>query len=186
MLEPHRDIEVVAEASDAASAQKMCCSSRPDVALVDLRLGCDSGLDVLRILSEHCPSCRPVMLTAYVTEQDVSTALDRGARGYVLKYADPAEIAGAVRAAHDGRRYFSPHVTATMAEGKTLTRLTDREQQVLELLVPGHRNRVIGRTLGIAEETVKAHVKRILVKMGARDRTEAVTKAIQRGLVRVD
>lgn len=182
----HRDIEIVGEASDAAAAATLCHNTRSDVALVDLRLQSSSGLEVLHLLRERSPSCRPVMLTGYATEHDVREAMAAGARGYVLKHADPAEIVSAVRAVHAGRRYLSPQAAMMLADSMHASPLTDREQQVLQLMVPGHRNRTIARTLGIAEETVKAHVKKILIKLGVRDRTEAATRAIQRGLVRVD
>src|SRR6185436_1988681 len=130
--------------------------------------------------------CRSLILTGYGTETEVQESVKAGACGCVLKSADTAEIVDAVRAVHGGRRYFSVAAAERLADSKFSPCLSDREQQVLELMVPGNRNRSIALTLGVAEETVKGHVKRILEKMGVRDRTEAVTKAIRQGLVRVD
>ncbi|HEX8169784.1 MAG TPA: response regulator transcription factor [Thermoanaerobaculia bacterium] len=182
----HRDIEVIGEACDAASLASMARLRDCDVALIDLRLQHGSGLDVLRTLRAHNASCRAVMLTSYGTEADVCAALDAGAFGYVLKHSDPTEIVAAVRAAYARRRYLSPGAATALADAAHTARLTDREEQVLHLLVPGRRNKDIARTLGVTEETVKGHVKNILSKLGVRDRTEAATRAIQRGLVRVD
>ncbi|HYC93796.1 MAG TPA: response regulator transcription factor [Thermoanaerobaculia bacterium] len=182
----HRDIEVVGEAADAESAARFVSRTHCDVALVDLRLAESSGMQVLRALHELRPSCRAVMLTNYATERDVKEAADAGAHGYVMKTADPGEIVNAVRAVHTGQRYFSSHAAALLADAKHAPSLTGREQQVLELLVPGNRNRTIAGMLGLAEETVKGHVKEILIKLGVRDRTGAATAAIRRGLVRID
>jgi two-component system NarL family response regulator len=185
LFEHHRDIEIIGEASGEQSALALCRGGC-DVALVDVRLGSGSGIEVVRMLRKSAPFCRAVMLTGYGTEREVHDAVKAGAVGCVLKSADSAEIVAAVRAVHAGRRYFSAAAAELLEDSQMAARLTDREQQVLELLVPGHRNRRIAQTLGLSEETVKGHVKNILDKLGVRDRTEAATKAIRQGLVRVD
>jgi two-component system, NarL family, response regulator len=182
----HRDIEVVGEAADREEAIALGCVTQCDVALIDLRLRVGTGLEVIRALAERVPACRTIVLTTYGTEHEVYEAMSSGASGYVLKHAEPAEIVSAVRSVHSGRRYLSPEAAATLSDTVHISRLTERERQVLELLVPGTRNRVIARMLGVAEETIKGHVKSILNKLGVKDRTEAATKAIQRGLIRVD
>lgn len=186
LFSTQRDIEVVGEAQDVDSAVSIGIETRCDVATVDLRLRTSSGLDVIRALRASRPSCRAVVLTNYGSDEDVHRAMAAGAQAYVLKHADVAEIVGAVRAVYAGRRYLSPEAAATLADAVHWTRLTGREQQVLELLVTGCRNRDIARALGITAETVKGHIKKILVKLGVKDRTEAATQAIRRGLVRVD
>jgi two-component system NarL family response regulator len=180
------DVEIVGEAATRDEAIAVGCSTRCDVALVDMRLRDSSGIDVIRALAARCPQTRSVVLTNYGAEHDVHEAILAGARGYVLKHAEPSEIVDAVRAVSAGRRYFSPEAEAILGSPEASSPLTDREQQVLELLVPGTRNRVIARLLGVAEETVKKHVRNIFSKLDAKDRTEAVTKAIRRGLVRMD
>jgi len=186
LFELCRDVEVVGAAADEQEAIALCRATDCDVALVDVRLGGGSGIDVVRALRTVRPSCRSLILTGYGTETEVQESVKAGACGCVLKSADTAEIVDAVRAVHGGRRYFSVAAAERLADSKFSPCLSDREQQVLELMVPGNRNRSIALTLGVAEETVKGHVKRILEKMGVRDRTEAVTKAIRQGLVRVD
>ncbi|HYC59986.1 MAG TPA: response regulator transcription factor [Thermoanaerobaculia bacterium] len=186
IFERHRDIEITGEAASEEEAAALCSASACDVALVDLRLGAGSGVNVVGMLREFVPTCRAVMLTGYGTEREVCEAVQAGAFGCILKTADAAEIVAAVRAAHAGHRYFSAAVAELLAEWRFTVPLTTREQQVLELLVPGNRNRSIADALGLTEETIKGHVKRIFGKLGVRDRTEAVTKAIRQGLVRVD
>lgn len=186
VFEQHRDVEIAGAAAGDQEALAICRAADCDVALVDVRLGSRSGIDVVRALRNLRPACRCIMLTAYGTEKEVQESVKAGAYGCVLKSADAAEIVAAVRAVHAGRRYFSVAAAELLAGSDFSSPLSDREQQVLELLVPGNRNRSIAHTLGVAEETVKGHVKRIFEKMGVRDRTEAVTKAIRQGLVRVD
>jgi DNA-binding NarL/FixJ family response regulator len=182
----HRDVEVVAEAADLESAVARCSEQECDVALVDLRLRNDSGVDVIRALAEVRSSCRCVVVTSYGSEEEVHTAIAAGAKGYVFKHSDPSEIINAVRAVHAGLRYLSAEASEVLNQYVEYTHLTERERDVLRLLVPGTRNKAIAKILGIGEETVKAHVKSILDKLGVQDRTEAATQAIQRGLVRFD
>jgi len=182
----HRDLAVVGEAADLAEAVAVAAEAACDVALVDFRLRSESGVDVMRAVAEVSPACRYVILSSYHTEHWVHEATAAGALGYVLKHGDPAEIVMAVRAVHSGRKYLSAEASEVLRRYVHRSPLTQREQEILGLLVPGTRNRRIAQLLDIAEETVKAHVKSILSKVGAKDRTEAVTKAIQRGLVRLD
>jgi len=186
IFERHRDIEVMGEAAGEQEAFALCRTSPCDVALLDVRLGGGSGVTVVRMLRKFAPTCRAVMLTGYGTERELHDAVEAGAFGCVLKSADPPEIVTAVRTVHAGRRYFSADAARLLAESRFSARLTGREQQVLELMVPGNRNRGIAKALGLTEETVKGHVKQILGKLGVRDRTEAVSTAIRLGLVRVD
>jgi len=183
----HRDIEVIGEAEDLEGAVAICREKSPDVAVVDLRLRSYSGVDVVHALAEASCCCRCVMLTSYGSEEDVHNSISAGARGYVFKHADPSEIISAVRAVHAGRRYLSAEASAALVNyTRSSSLLTERERDVLRLLIPGTRNKVIAGILGIGEQTVKGHVKKILMKLGVQDRTEAATQAIQRGLIRPD
>jgi two-component system NarL family response regulator len=182
----HRDLTIVGEAADPAEAVAVAAGVSCDVAVVDLRLQRGSGMDVIRAVAEISPACRYVVLTNYATECWIQEATAAGALGYVMKHGTPAEIVTAVRTVHSGRRYLSADVREVLRHYAHTSALTGRERQILDLLVPGTRNRRIAQLLAITEETVKTHVKNILLKIGAKDRTEAVTKAIQRGLVRLE
>lgn len=183
----HRDIEVVGEAAALHEAVEICREKNPDVALIDLRLRSQSGVDLLRALAQTSAGCRCVVLTSYGSAEDVHNSISAGAKGYVFKHADPSEIISAVRTVHAGRRYLSAEAAAALATyTHSASLLTERERDVLRLLIPGTRNKVIAVILGIGEETVKGHVKKILTKLGVQDRTEAATQAIQRGLIRPD
>lgn len=186
VFDGHRDIDFVGAAADRIEAIELCRSTVCDVALVDLRLRDESGVDVIRALKAEGFSCRTVVFTSFGTQQYVHEAISAGANGFLLKSAEPVEIVKAVRTVHTGCRYLSPEVAEMLADYVQYARLTQRELEILELLVPGTRNRSIADKLGIGEETVKGHLKKIFAKLGVRDRTEAATQAIQRGLVRID
>jgi two-component system, NarL family, response regulator len=182
----HRNVQVVGDAATLAEAVKVCRATQPDVVLIDLRLRNESGVDVIRALAADGQTCRTVVFTSFGSHQYIHDAIAAGAMGFVLKHADPSELAAAVQAAHAGQRFLSPEAERTLNDYMHHAPLSPRETDVLRLLIPGHRNHFIARVLGIAEETVKIHVKRILIKLGVKDRTEAVARAIQRGLVDLD
>ncbi|MDQ3280146.1 MAG: response regulator transcription factor [Acidobacteriota bacterium] len=186
ILERQPDFVIADEAADAHDlvARYQACGA--NIALVDLRLGRHSGLDAIRALIAHDPQTRIVVLTHCSDDDHVSEAMCAGAHGYVLKSDDPAEIVSALRAVHAGRRYLSPEVSETLAGAFGSPELTLRERQVIGLLARGEKNRNIARLLGVTEETIKGHVKNILAKLGASTRTEAVTRAVRRGWIRID
>jgi DNA-binding NarL/FixJ family response regulator len=156
------------------------------VVLMDLRLHKGSGVDAIGSLCAEFVACRIVVLSNYASEEHVFRAVAAGARGYIVKDADPSQIIEALRAVHGGQRYLSPEVSSRLADRVHRSSLTPREADVLTLLVRGTRNRGIADALGISEETVKGHVKNILSKLDAADRTQAASEAIRRGLIDVD
>ena len=177
------DLEVVAETAYAEDALWLYDRCRADVVLLDLQLRRGSGFDVLRALLQHDGQARIVVLTDLAEEEQVFRAISAGARGYVLKSDDTLQIVCALRAVSAGRRYLTPEAAERLAAHVPGSALTAREQQVLELLARGERNHRIATLLGVCDETVKGHIKNILAKLGARGRTEAVSKAIRRGMV---
>jgi DNA-binding NarL/FixJ family response regulator len=178
------DIAVAGEAAGEQEALHLVAASAPDVAVVDLRLRDGCGLELIRRIRRG--PCRVVAFTSYFDEQHVHAAVEAGTDAYVLKDADPAELPAAIRAVHAGRRYFSAEASLRLADYIRGTSLTPRETEILALIARGHRNRAISRRLGVAEDTVKGHLKNIHLKLRAATRTEAVMKAIQRGIIRLE
>jgi DNA-binding NarL/FixJ family response regulator len=179
----HDDLHVVGETDDEAAAVQLVETLAPDVVLMDLRLRGGSGVDAVRRLRRRGARCRVVAYTSYSDEQHVRTAMDAGVEGYVLKDADVAEVVTAVRSVHAGRPYVSREAATRLQEHVHGSDLTARERDILTLLAEGHPNKIIARRLGIAEETVKAHMKSIFGKLGAANRTEAVSQALARGYI---
>ena len=180
-----RDMEIVAETGQATDVVPLFAGSRPDIVVMDLRLRNGSGLDAIRTLRTAFAASRIVVLSNYGSEEHVFQAITAGAQGYVMKDGDVSQIVDALRAVHHGRRYLSPQASARLVDHVHRSSLTRREGEVLALLAQGTRNRTIAEALGICPETVKGHMKNIFVKLGARDRIEAVSEAIRRGLVDV-
>lgn len=184
VLGRHADIEVVGEGGEAAEVLPLFRTCRPHVVLLDLQLrNGGSGIDAIHALRRHDPDSRVVVLTNYSDEEHVFGAIAAGAQGYVLKHAEPAQIVDAIRSARAGCRYIAPEASFRLVERVHNSSLTGREQDVLTLLVRGDKNKRIAAILGVAEETVKSHVKNIFGKLGATSRTEAASKAVQRGIV---
>lgn len=179
------DMLLVAQASDATEAMDEFRRHRPDVTLMDLRLPGTNGTDALIALREEFPDARVVMLTTSDGDGEIRRALRAGAAAYVLKSAPKHEMLDAIRAVHAGRRPVSPEVAARIAEHIGDEALTNRELEVLRLIGDGHRNRQIADRLAIAETTVNFHIKNIVNKLRANDRTHAVTIALRRGLLRI-
>ncbi|HYH08209.1 MAG TPA: response regulator transcription factor [Thermoanaerobaculia bacterium] len=186
VLERQGGFAVAAEASDAELLLAGYEESGAEVVLIDLQPGRISGLEAIRALVSTHPDVRIVVLTHHCDGDHVSAAMSAGAQGYVLKSDDPAEMIAALRAVHAGRRYLSPAVSETLAGALAGSGLTLRERQVIGLMARGEKNRAIARALGVAEQTVKGHVKNILAKLGASTRTEAVSRAARRGWIRID
>lgn len=176
-------IRIVGEGGCASEVMALFLEYRPDVLLIDLQLGSDSALRVIRELRAEQPAARVVVLTHYADEAHVSAAIAAGAHGYVLKAGEPAQIFDAVRAVHSGRRYLAPDVSFALAQVPDAPVFTTRERDVLDLVARGERNKRIGSLLGISEETVKSHVRTILGKLGASSRTEARRKAVEGSIV---
>ena len=180
------DISVVAEASDGAEVVALYEKHRPDVVLMDLRMPHQDGVASIRAIIDVDPKARIVALTSYEGDADIYRALDAGACGYLLKDMLAREVIGAIRTAAAGKRVIPPAVAGRLAEFVPRVDLTAREQEVLRLAAKGLRNRDIARVIGRSEETVKVHLKHLMAKLGVDDRTEAVTVAMQRGIIHLD
>jgi DNA-binding NarL/FixJ family response regulator len=186
MIAHESDMSVVAEASDGAEVVALYGQHRPDVVLMDLRMPRQDGITSIRAIVADDPEARIVALTSYEGDADIYRALDAGACGYLIKDMLGAEVVGAIRSAAAGRRVIPPHVASRLAEFIPRIDLTPREQEVLGLAAKGLRNRDIARIIGRTEETVKVHLKHVMAKLGVGDRTEAVTLAMQRGIIHLD
>lgn len=180
------DMEVVAVAADGRQAVEQARLQMPDVILMDLRMPVLGGLDAIRILRRHYPSVLSIVLTTFGGDQEIYDALSAGARTYLLKDSPAAAVVAAIRDVHAGRRHVPEDVSARLLQHFDSNELTSRENEILKLIVRGMKNRAIGQTLGITEGTVKGHINKILGKLGVRDRTQAATTAIQRGIAHLD
>ena len=189
------DIEVVAHASDGAQALEVTESRRPDVVLMDLRMPEMDGVEAIRRMRASQPNCKVIVLTTYDSDEDVYAAIRAGARGYLLKDAPPGELLRAIRAVHTGGSLLQPVAVQRLvdrlgheseAADSTAEPLTPRELEVLRIMGRGARNREIAADLVISERTVKIHVANVIAKLGARNRTEAVVTALDRGLLKRD
>jgi DNA-binding NarL/FixJ family response regulator len=156
---------------------------RPDVALLDLQLPDVSGIEVLIGIRTEFPDARVIILTTFQRDAEIDRLLKAGARGYLLKSMPPQQILEAIRQVHAGRKFVPGEVAAGLAEHVTEDDLTDREIEVLRHVADGNCNREIGRKLSIGEETIKTHLKRIMSKLGASDRTHSVIIAARRGFI---
>jgi NarL family two-component system response regulator LiaR len=191
-LELQDGIEVAGEAEDGVQALEQAEHLRPEVILMDLVMPRLDGVGAMRLLRALHPEIRVVVLTSFLEDEHLLPAMQAGAAGYLLKNAEPAELARAVRAAHAGEAIIDPTVAArlvrALADGAAPQRveddkLTRREREVLELIVGGRSNKRIALELGISEKTVKTHVGHVLAKLGVTDRTQAALLAVRDGLV---
>lgn len=183
ILATQGDMDLVAEAATGAEAIKMYELHRPDITLMDLRLPDISGLEAITRIRERYPQARMIVLTTYKGDVQALRALKAGAMGYLLKSMLRTYMLDTIRAVHAGRKRIPPEIASEMAEFAADDSLTAREVQVLQQVATGNANKIIGDKLVISEDTVKAHVKSILSKLGANDRTHAVTIAIRRGFL---
>lgn len=177
------DMLLVAQAADAVEALAEFRRHRPDVTLMDLRLPGANGTDALIAIRGEFPQARVIMLTTYDADAEIQRALRAGAAGYVLKSVPKNVLLDAIRSVHAGRRHIPPEVAVLLAEHIGEEDLTARELEVLRLIRDGHRNKQIAERLSIAETTVNFHIKNLVDKLGANDRTHAVTIALRRGLL---
>jgi two-component system NarL family response regulator len=177
------DMTVVAEASNGQQAVELFRKHRPDVTLLDLRMPGMGGVEAAVAIRAEFPTARMIALTTYGGDEDIRRALAAGVLAYLTKDVLHDELLKAIRAVHEGLTYLPAAVAAALAAQLPRPDLSAREVQVLELIVRGLANKQIAYTLNIAEHTVKNHVKNILSKLGAQDRTQAATAAIQRGII---
>jgi DNA-binding NarL/FixJ family response regulator len=186
MIASEPDMELVAEAHDGAQAVSLFEAHHPDVVLMDLRMPGTDGIAAIRGIVKAHPDARVLALTSYDGDADIFRALDAGACGYLLKDMLGTEVIRAVRMAAAGKRVIPPEVAGRLAEFTPRLDLTNREAEVLRLAAKGLRNRDIARAIGRTEATVKVHLKHVMAKLGVQDRTEAVTLALQRGIIHLD
>ena len=189
-LELQEGIEVVGQAADGEDAVEAAVRLRPDVILMDLVMPRLDGVAAMRSLRESIPDARVIVLTSFLDDDKLLPALRAGAAGYLLKNAEPREVARAVRAAHAEEVLLDPVVAARLVEtlatagaDEPLDRLTPREREVLVLIGRGFPNKRIARELELTEKTVKTHVGHVLAKLGVGDRTQAAVVAVRAGLV---
>lgn len=177
------DMEMIAEAATGAEAIQVFKQHRPDVTLLDLRLPDMSGIDTLIAIRTEFPEARIIMLTTFEGDVEIQRALQAGARGYLLKNMPPSELLDVIRQVHAGKKRIPAAIASQLAEHMSDETLTDREVEVLREVANGNRNRNIAEKLFISEETVKVHIKHIMEKLGAADRTQAVAIGVRRGII---
>jgi DNA-binding NarL/FixJ family response regulator len=180
------ELEVVAEAGNGEEALEKYRKLHPDIVLMDLSMPVMDGVAATRAILDEYPDARVIVLTTYQGDEDIHRALEAGAKGYLVKDMMVADILNVIRLVHSGRRGIPPAVAAKLAEHTPRIPLTPRETEVLLLVAKGLTNADIGGRIGRTEETVKVHVKNILQKLDARDRTEAVTAGLRRGYIRLE
>jgi DNA-binding NarL/FixJ family response regulator len=183
LLNTVEGLRVVAEAADGEEAILAHRTHQPDITLMDLRLPKISGADAIARIRREQPAARIIVLTTFDGDEDIYRALQAGAKGYLLKGMDAAELTEAIRAVYAGRSRIPASVAEKLAGRMGGPALTGRELEVLKRIVAGRSNKEIGSDLHISEATVKTHINSILSKLGVSDRTQAATSALQRGIV---
>ena len=179
------DMQLVAQATSGSDAIRKFREHRPDVTLMDLRMPDMSGIDTMIAIRNEFPEARIVMLTTFEGDVEIQRSLEAGARGYLLKSMPPKELIAVIRQVHAGKKRIPSEVAARLAEHLGEEDLTPREMEVLRHAANGNRNRDIAERLFISEETVKVHIKHIMEKLGANDRTQAVAVALRRGIIQL-
>ena len=177
------DMTVVAEGTNGHQALELYRLHRPDVTLMDLRMPQLGGVEAIAAMRKDFPDARVIVLTTFDGDEDIYRSLQAGAQGYLLKDVFFNELEDAIRKVHGGSRWIPAHVAERLAGRMGSSDLTGREIEVLEQIVAGNSNRSIATQLNISEATVKSHINSILSKLGVKDRTQAATTALQRGLV---
>ena len=180
-LQQEQDIELVAEAKDGSEAVEAYRRHRPDVTLMDLQMPGMNGLAAMGAILEEFPNARIVVLTTYSGDIHASRALKLGAMGYLLKSMLRTELVSVIREVHAGRKRIPHEVAEEIASHVMLDALSDRELEVLRCIAKGNSNKIVADILGISEDTVKGHMRNVLSKLQANDRTHAVTIALKRG-----
>ena len=179
------DMVIAGEASTGGEALQLFKQLKPDVTLLDLRLPDMSGIDILIALRSEFPDARVIMLTTFEGDVEIHRALRAGARGYLLKNMPPSELLDVIRQVHAGKKRIPAAIASQLAEHMSDETLTGREVEVLREVAGGNKNRDIANKLFISEETVKVHIKHIMEKLGASDRTQAVTIGVRRGIIQL-
>jgi DNA-binding NarL/FixJ family response regulator len=185
LIKSQPDMVLAGEAATGRDAIQQFQKHQPDVTLMDLRLPDMNGIDVMIAIRTEFPNARIIILTTFEGDVEIQRALEAGARGYMLKSMPPKELLEVIRQVHAGKKRIPPEIAAQIAEHISDEDLTDREVEVLREIAGGNRNRDIAEKLFITEETVKVHIKHIMEKLGASDRTQAVTIGVRRGIIQL-
>jgi len=183
LVEKQADMLIVAEASNGKEALQLFQQHIPDITLMDLRLPEMDGIDAMKAILGEFPDAKIIVLTTFSGDAQILRALKVGARGYLLKDLLRKELLDAIRTVQAGRKRIPPEIAAHIAEHASDTTLTRREIEVLQLIAIGNPNKLVADKLSVTEDTIKMHVKSILSKLGANDRTHAVTIALKRGIM---
>lgn len=185
VLAGETDMVIVAEACDGREAVEQYRAHRPDVTLMDLQMPGMNGTDAILAIRKDYPDARIIVLTTYGGDAQAFRALKAGASGYLLKNMVRKELVETIRSVHGGKKRVPPEIAVEMAEHQADDALTEREIEVLREVAAGNANKVVALRLAVSEETVKAHMRSILSKLGANDRTHAVTIALKRGIIEI-
>jgi DNA-binding NarL/FixJ family response regulator len=185
MVRSQADMLLVAEAAKGGEALEKFRQHQPDVTLMDIRLPDMSGIDTMIAIRSEFPAARIIILTTFEGDVEIQRALQAGACGYLLKSTSPVTLLAGIRDVHAGKKRIPPEVAAHLAEHMGDEALTAREVEVLKHVACGDRNRDIAERLSITEDTVKVHVKHLMEKLRAKDRTEAVAIALRRGIIQI-
>lgn len=185
ILAAEPDMMVVAEAGNGREAIELYRVHRPDITLMDLQMPIMSGTDAIAAIRVDFPNARIIVLSTYSGDAQAIRALNAGASGYLLKSMVRKELTETIRSVHAGRKRIPPEIAITMAEHHGDDALTEREIEVLRQVAAGNANKMIADNFSISEQTVKAHMRSILSKLGANDRTHAVTIALKRGIIEI-
>lgn len=186
VIEREPDMQLIGSALHGLDAVRLFEEQRPDITLMDINMPIMDGIEAIRKIRSTHPEARIIVLTNFDSDQDVQQGLGAGAMAYLLKDASPEQLIQTIKTVHAGERFVPRRLLEKIEQHKNLPNLSPREVRVLRLIMRGRSNRAIGLELGITESTVKSHVKNILIKMGVNDRTQAVTLAIQRGILQMD
>jgi DNA-binding NarL/FixJ family response regulator len=177
------DLEVVAETGDGNEAIELFRRHKPDITLMDLRLPGMGGVEATIAIRKEFPDARVIVLTTFDMDEDIFRAMDSGAKSYLLKDTPEDELAMTIRAVHDGQEKLAPKLAERLAWRQNRPELSQREMEVLQFLIRGRSNKEIASSLFITEDTVKAHLKTLFVKLEVQDRTDAAITAIRQGIV---
>jgi len=185
VLTAEPDMVLIAEASNGREAVEQFRAHLPDVTLMDVQMPEVNGIDAILKIREEFPDARIIVLTTYGGDAQAARAFKAGASGYLLKNMVRKELIDTIRTVHAGKRRIPPEIAMELAEHHSDDALTEREIDVLREVAAGNANKVVAQRLKVSEETVKAHMKNILSKLGANDRTHAVTIALKRGIIEI-
>lgn len=183
MINDQPDMRLVAQAASGKEAIQSFREHRPDIALMDVRLPDMSGIDAMLTIRSEFPDARVIIVTSSEGVAEMQRALEGGAKGYMLKSMPPKELLELIRKVHTGKKAIPPEIAARLADHYSDEGLTAREIEILQQVAEGNRNRDIADKLFISEGTVKVHIKHIMEKLGANDRTQAITIAVRRGII---